>query len=135
MPLIEWKDDMSVGIDEFDSHHKRLIQLINKLNDSIMSGDSYTVSSEVLAEVANYTLYHFFAEEEAMRKYSYPEYDSHRKEHIDLTEKTLGLLQESYNSKESIGPEVLAFLKEWLRHHILETDKQYSPFLNARGLF
>jgi hemerythrin len=30
--------------------------------------------------------------------------------------------------------EVLDFLTDWLKRHIIGVDKQYSDFLNARGV-
>jgi hypothetical protein len=30
--------------------------------------------------------------------------------------------------------EVMSFLKHWLYKHILETDKNYTPHLNAQGV-
>jgi hemerythrin len=134
MPLFEWTADLSVGIEEFDSHHKRLVQLINKLHDSIHAKDENIVIEEVLAELSNYTLYHFFAEEDIMQRYEYPQYFEHRKEHLSLTEKTLDFIQDLHNKKAGLSVNVLDFLKEWLRHHILETDKNYAPFLNHRGV-
>lgn len=135
MQLFEWTDDLSVGIEEFDFHHKRLVQLINKLHDSIARGDSTEVTGEVLAELSNYTIYHFFAEEDAMQRFEYPRCMDHRKEHLGLTEKTLRFVEEYHGGKCGVGREVLEFLKEWLRHHILETDKDYGPFLNGKGVF
>jgi hemerythrin-like metal-binding protein len=134
MPLIEWKDEMSVNIREFDFHHKKLIALTNKLHYAINEKRGAVVIGEVLAEVSNYTLYHFFAEEELMDKYEYPESVQHREEHIKLTEKTLQLMDDFRNYKDSIEKEMLDFLIEWISHHIFVTDKKYGPFLNSKGI-
>lgn len=135
MPLFEWNSDLSVGIEEFDSHHKRLIKLINDLNDAVTVGNDAAVTEEVLAELTNYTMYHFFAEEQAMQRYGYPGYQQHRKEHVALIEKTLDFVQDWHQGRSGLGGEVLEFLKEWLRHHILETDKRYVPFFQEKRVF
>jgi hemerythrin len=135
MPLFEWSDDLSVGIEEFDSHHKRLVQLINQLNDTIADRNDAAVVEGVLTELTNYTMYHFFAEEDAMQKCGYPDYRLHREEHMALTEKTLGFVQDWHRGERGFSRELLAFLTEWLKHHILVTDKCYTPFLNAEGVF
>lgn len=57
---------MAVGIEEFDVHHKRIIELINKLHASLTAGEGNAATREVLAEAVNYTVYHFFAEEASM---------------------------------------------------------------------
>ena len=134
MPFIEWKDEMSVNVVEFDAHHKKLIALTNKLHDAIIEKSGAAVIGEVLAEVSNYTVYHFFAEEELMDKYKYPECSLHREEHIKLTEKTLQLMEDFRNNKDSIENEARDFLKDWISHHVFETDKKYGPFLNSKGV-
>jgi len=132
--MFVWQATMSVGIGEFDSHHKRIIELINKLGASLVQGDSASVTREVLAEVSNYTLYHFFAEEDLMVKHGYPDYDAHRKEHLELTAQTLQLMNNVYGEQAAIGREVYEFLVNWLNNHIMITDKKYSAFFSARGL-
>lgn len=134
MPLIEWKDELSVHVGEFDSHHKKLIALVNKLHDAIIEKRGTAVIGDVLAEVSNYTVYHFFAEEELMDRYEYPESTHHREEHIRLTEKTLKLVDDFRSNKEGIEKEALDFLKEWISHHVFGTDKKYGPFFNNKGV-
>jgi len=133
MTFIEWTENLSVGIEEFDSHHKCLLKLINKLNDSIINRTDNAVIGGILTELTNYTLYHFFAEENAMKKYEYPDYEIHRNAHLVLTEKTLDFLQDEHHEKR--GRELLAFLKDWLAHHILEVDKTYTSFFKGKGFF
>jgi hemerythrin len=135
MPFFQWTDDLSVGIAEFDSHHKHLVQLINKLHASLEAGDEEIALAEVLTELSNYTLYHFFAEEDAMARYDYPRLIDHRGEHVHLTDKTLGFLRDFKSLKGVSAADLLDFLMEWLKHHILETDKAYGPHLNENGLF
>ena len=132
--MFTWQPTMSVGVEEFVSHHKRIVELINKLSDSLTRADTSAAVREVLAEVSNYTLYHFFAEEDLMAKHGYPEYDAHRKEHLELTAKTFHLMSTAYGGHGAIGQEVYDFLVHWLTNHILITDKKYSAFFQERGI-
>ncbi len=50
---------MSVEIEEFDPHHKPIIDLINRLDAFLKTGDARKVTREALAELSNYSLYHF----------------------------------------------------------------------------
>ncbi|MDQ5986113.1 MAG: Bacteriohemerythrin [Syntrophus sp. SKADARSKE-3] len=134
MPLFNWTDNLSVGVREFDSHHQRLIELINILNDSIINGNDDIITKQVLVELTNYTLYHFFTEEDVMLRSGYPGYFHHRKEHLDLTGKTFAFLEKLQDEGTKLSQDVLNFLKDWLTHHILETDKRYSGFLNGKGI-
>ena len=134
MPFIEWKDEMSVSVKEFDAHHKKLIALTNKLHDAIIEKRGTAVIREILAEVSNYTVYHFFAEEELMDKYEFPGSGQHREEHIKLTGKTLQLMDDFRDNKDGTEKEALDFMKEWISHHVFGTDKKYGPFLNSKGI-
>ncbi|TAN41184.1 MAG: bacteriohemerythrin [Nitrospirae bacterium] len=131
MQFIEWTQNMSVGIEEFDTHHRKLCSIINKLNDAVSGGKEDKIIREVLAELYNYTVYHFLAEEEAMERVEYPGYPLHRQEHLDLTLKTMELMRAAESS--DIGGEVLDFLKNWLTHHILEVDKNYKEHFSSRS--
>ena len=132
--MIEWNDSMSVGVAEFDDHHKRIMALINKLEASVQKGDDPGITNEVLAEVSNYTVYHFFAEEEVMEKYAYPGYEQHRQEHIALTSRAFQLMSDAQTGGAVLGQDVLTFLVGWLKNHILGTDKKYEPFFRDLGL-
>ncbi|MGI6102630.1 MAG: hypothetical protein ACOYET_09155 [Bacillota bacterium] len=38
MALIQWSDELSVGVRELDAQHQRLIQMINELNEAMLQG-------------------------------------------------------------------------------------------------
>ena len=132
--MFTWKADMSVGVKELDDHHTRLFDLINKLDSSLAQGDGVQTTREVLVEVANYTIYHFFAEEALMARHGYPDYASHREEHLALLARTMELMSEAQDGKAGIGGEVFDFLGNWLKNHVLVVDKQYTDFFQGKGL-
>jgi hemerythrin len=134
MARIEWTKESSVGVEEFDSHHRHLMGLINRLQDSVLTGDDMATTAEVLAELSNYTLYHFFAEEDAMIKHGYLGYEEQKQEHILLIEKTLTFMEDLQRGEAGLSREVLDFLNGWWRHHVMEIDKQYTPFFHEKGV-
>lgn len=134
MALIEWTDELSVRVREFDEHHKQLIALINRLEEAHASGQQQAVIDTVLTELTNYTIYHFLGEEEVLAQFGYPGLEEQQKEHIALTSQVLQFRDEVQQHPQSVGEDMLAFLQEWLRHHILETDMQYAAFLNEHGV-
>jgi hemerythrin len=56
--MIEWEKNMSLGIEEFNAHHKHIIDLINRLDASFKTGYARKVTRETLAELSNFSLYH-----------------------------------------------------------------------------
>lgn len=134
MPIITWNDTLSVGIKEFDDHHKKLIQLINDLHDAMRTGTSKTKMGSILEELVSYTRYHFAAEEKMFVKYGYPESISHKKQHSDMTQQVVELAQKYTKGDMSLSINLMKFLRDWLTTHINDTDKKYSAYLNEKGV-
>jgi hemerythrin-like metal-binding protein len=38
------------------------------------------------------------------------------------------------SGKAMLSMEVMSFLSDWLKNHIMKTDKQYGPFFNGKGV-
>ena len=66
--LIEWKDAYVTGIDEFDDHHRKLFEMLNKSYFMIVEESSEAELKELLAELLDYIKYHFDAEEADARQ-------------------------------------------------------------------
>jgi hemerythrin len=48
--------------------------------------------------------------------------------------KLMTYLEKHRAAKSGVAVEVLLFLQTWLKQHVQQTDKQYSAFLNQRGI-
>ncbi len=132
MPLIEWSDNYSVGIETADIHHKKLSSMINSLYESMKSGDSHEVVAKILSALIVYTDKHFEYEEDLLKTHNYPGYEEQK--HIELLEQVKEL-NEKFNSRTTtISIELLSFLKGWLIDHINGTDKKYTEFLHSKGV-
>lgn len=134
MAFIDWSNSLSVDIKELDDQHKKLIELINQLNDAMKVGKGKDVIGKVLGSLIAYTKSHFATEERLMQTHSYPSYIIHKKAHDDLTKQALDLQKKFEAGNIAITVEVMGFLKDWLSKHIMSTDKQYSPFLKGKGV-
>lgn len=134
MALITWTENFSVSVQSIDDQHKKLIGLVNDLYDAMRAGKARDVLGKVLAELIDYTVYHFGTEEKLFQKYAYPDYKAHKKEHDDLTKTAVDLKEKFNNGNMMITIEVMNFLKDWLNNHILGTDKKYGPFLSSKGV-
>jgi hemerythrin-like metal-binding protein len=134
MPLISWKNDFSVNIAEIDKQHMCLFELINKLHDSMKTGQGNSVIGPILSDLINYTVFHFDTEEKYFKKFQYSEYLRHKIEHDGLRTKAKQLNAEFAAGKVTITVEVLNFLRDWISNHILKSDKKYGEFLRAKGL-
>ncbi len=134
MGILEWSEKFSVNISEIDEQHKVLFRCINDLVEAIQTFQEKDALVKVMDELVRYTNVHFSEEEELMKKYSYPEYENHVKEH----EKFVGMVEDMRKKYEmgeqTISLQVLDFMVDWLKTHIMGTDMKYAPYLNERGV-
>ncbi len=134
MAFLQWKEEYSVQVTELDQQHRKLIDLINQLHDAMATGSSSKVMGEILNELYQYTQTHFSTEEQLFRQYNYPGELVHKVEHQKFIEKVNSVQQKYQKSQMGLSTDLMIFLKDWLTHHILETDQRYSSFLNKQGV-
>ena len=134
MSIMTWKDTYSVGVAEIDQQHKKLIDLINQLDDAMSKGQGKTILEKILGDLINYCASHFALEEKLFDQHGYPDADDHKAKHKKMTEKVLSLQKQFQQEKMTITFDVMDFLQKWLDKHILGTDKKYGPYLNSKGV-
>jgi len=61
--LIDWSEEYSVNIKKFDQQHKKLFDLINFLNDSLIRNEDDDILEQILSDLIDYTFVHFKEEE------------------------------------------------------------------------
>jgi hemerythrin-like metal-binding protein len=127
--LIEWSDELSVSIPLIDKQHKILIRAINLLAMAVQHNSSRELMQEIFVTLRDYTDTHFAYEEELFDRFGYPGTAEHKAQHRGLLNKVVELEQRWKTGQAEIGPEVLKFLVDWLRNHILGSDMKYSSFL------
>ena len=129
MKDIEWSYVLSVGNDEIDEDHHRLVDLFNILNHAVTEGEDPDYLAAVLEELINLTVWHFSHEERLMIKYGYDGLAEHKAEHGDLIKTVKELQQKILGSGNQIPEDDLAFLERWLTEHILSTDMKLGSYL------
>lgn len=128
MALIEWNEKLSVGVAEMDNQHKRLIALINELDDAMKLGKGKDVLGKILNGLVNYVHTHFKAEEAFMEKIGFNELENHRTEHIKLTNDVEKFNNDFKEGKTILSVQIMNFLRKWLLDHIGKKDKVYGEF-------
>jgi hemerythrin-like metal-binding protein len=134
MEEIIWKDEFSVGVDQMDEQHKKIIAMINRLiREQNIVTEPETVA-KLLTEMTDYTREHFRAEEYLMSEYGYDRKDDQVKRHKEFIQKTM-----EFCSASNVGPNILSvalleYLSTWLVDHILTEDMQYKAFFEEKGV-
>ena len=133
MPIVEWNETFSVKIEEIDGHHRHLVDLLNKLYDEFASGSLPGELGTVLDELVDYATYHFSCEERRMGEASYPELPEHRAEHERFISRVNEIQADFLHQEAGVYLETLAFIKNWLTGHILETDARFGRYAASRA--
>ena len=128
MPKIEWREDLSVGIEAIDEDHRKLIRIINDLFDQVESDADKTVIAHYFDELEAYTHYHFGREEALMIERCASEVHAerirlHLEQHRYFIDKIPELKTRLLGTdSKAVSLEVLDFLLHWLIDHIINED-------------
>lgn len=129
MKDIVWSNILSIGVDEIDEDHRKLVAIFNILNHAVQQGESPEYLAATLAELINCTAWHFSHEERLMLKYRYPDRDAHKEEHRELVETALEMQREILQANTPMAEEHIVALERWLTEHILTADGRLGAFL------
>ena len=122
--FIAWRPDFNLGIKEIDEQHKKIVELINKLNDAFIKKVAHEQLGSILDEMVKYSEYHFETEEKLFSQYNYPFTREHIQMHQDFKTKVAGF-RETYSKNQPVTFRVLNFLRKWFTNHILDVDREY----------
>ncbi|MBF0605496.1 MAG: hemerythrin family protein [Nitrospirae bacterium] len=130
---VVWDEGLSVGILMADRDHQRIMDLINRVLDGMLGGQSEVALSGLLDDLIGFAREHFRREEELMRTHDYPELQSHREMHRFLEKKVSGYKTAFLAGEAEVGL-AAELMKDWIVLHIQGVDKRYTRYLNARGV-
>jgi len=125
-----WGEILSVGVDEIDEDHRKLMHIFNVLNHSVMERESPEYIAATLEELINCTVWHFSHEERLMLKYRYKDMAEHKAEHRELIQTAKELQQEILRADNRMVDEQIEFLERWLSGHILTADGRLGSYLS-----
>lgn len=141
--MLLWEKIFETGITEVDDQHRHLVRLINDLNEEVVSQldfDNYDKIMEILGELKQYTVDHFNHEEQLMKNHMeglneealakfWPYFKNHRSEHNAFVAKVQQLFDKDIDERQKeISIELINFLVDWLKNHILKIDRQLPKF-------
>jgi two-component system NtrC family sensor kinase len=134
MALLEWNDDFSVGLSSVDYQHRRLVGMINALDEAVSVGSDEETLRGIIRDLYAYTEYHFTTEEEMMRAAGPPlreHYLQHKAEHDKFTAKIRPLADVSPLDSSTLNEALFDYLIRWLVDHILGSDKRMGHLITG----
>ncbi|MGB9141894.1 MAG: bacteriohemerythrin [Aestuariivirga sp.] len=132
MALIEWRKEFETGVADVDHEHRELVDLINRLHESIASGADRSRITEFLGEVFARIAAHFALEESIMRKHAYDEYEAHKAEHEKLLDEIRDIMDAQQDNPSSAYEEGLSLtVRDWFVNHFKSKDARLHKQLGV----
>jgi hemerythrin-like metal-binding protein len=129
-----WTESYRVNVAVLDQQHQQLFETVNDLDQALRAAEGNSAVEAVLDKLLDYALVHFAAEEALMQQHDFPGLPTHRTQHEMFRRRVARYLEEYKAGKPGVPVSLLFFMQDWFKQHVLITDKQYSAFLNARGV-
>lgn len=130
--MIQWTEDLAVGIAEIDAQHRELYAAVCALHEAMRAHRLDRVS-DTMAFLERYAVSHFAAEERQMEAAGYPELPHHRSAHRsfvrDFVRRKASLA--AVGATPSLVVETSSWLGEWLRDHVRGLDVEMGRYLRA----
>lgn len=120
---MKWVPDYNTGIDVIDDQHKRILDLINQI-DEVSDGANRAQIKQVLDNIMDYTQSHFTFEESLQEEAGYQYRVPHKRVH-DLFIKQIEAYRDRFEQGQSIENELNEVLSKWLINHIQHDDADY----------
>ena len=127
---IAWSRVLSIGVEEIDEDHRKLVGIFNILNHAVIDRESPEYMAAVLEELINCTVWHFSHEERLMLKHRYEGSGEHKAEHRELIKSAKDLQQGILQADKPVAEEDIGFLERWLTEHILTADMRLGSYLS-----
>ena len=133
-PASIWNPEYSVGVARLDEQHRKIFELLSTLQQAMLGKKSHEVLTNIVQELVQYAKTHFTSEEAYFQMYGYPDRDAHKREHQEFIQKIQQFQADFAKGRATLSIEVFKFLSEWVKNHVLGSDKKYGPFLNSKGV-
>jgi hemerythrin len=130
-----WDDSVKTGHEMIDDQHKQLFAAINSLLKACEEKKGEEELTKSLNFLNDYTIKHFFDEEQLQQKNNYPDYPNHKKLHDDfkVTVRDLKVRLIMKGPSEELINEVRSKIGDWLVTHIKGNDIRLAAYIKQKN--
>ncbi|MDR1174628.1 MAG: bacteriohemerythrin [Treponema sp.] len=134
--MYNWDKSLEVGNKIIDEQHRQLIDALNNFLNIRREKKPNSELRKSLDFLNDYTIKHFYEEEQLQKKYQYPDYENHKKLHEGL-KKVVRELQIRLIMKgpsDDLFNDVQTMVGDWLVAHIKTQDTRIGAYLKSKGI-
>ncbi|MDR3301617.1 MAG: bacteriohemerythrin [Spirochaetaceae bacterium] len=130
-----WDDSFAVHYPLIDEQHKELFAKVNGLLAAIQQGKGQDELKKSLDFLNDYTIKHFFEEEEIQKKFKYPGHPAHHKLHEEFKALVRGFSHELImkGATEELTEAVKKKIGGWLISHIKGEDVKIVAYIKEQA--
>lgn len=133
MPIMEWSEQLDIGVEKMNDDHKDILKYMNLLFDRSKEGAGKVELVGILQRLVDVTVKHFKEEEVFMQSIQYDQLSLHQIIHKKLLNQ-LAEHQKKFEAGDgSIPAGFFDFLKMWLSAHIQGIDTRYGEVAKSLG--
>ncbi|MEZ4439613.1 MAG: hemerythrin family protein [Polyangiaceae bacterium] len=133
MTYFQWDSRYDLGVDNMNTEHRGLVNLMNRLYDQNAAGATHAELAATLGELERATVGHFASEERYQASIGFPGLSSHKRIHEQLLT-SFGEHKAEFVAKGGgLSQGFFAFLKMWLAAHIAGIDRKYADHAHKRA--
>jgi hemerythrin-like metal-binding protein len=130
--LMRWLESYSTGVPGIDREHEELTGRLNALYEVFRADGPRPLVLSRFDEFIGAVRAHFDHEHDLMREAGYPDADLHAAEHGFLLDQVTQYRAQFAAGTVGMTESMLEFLRDWLRDHILISDRRLGRFLCGR---
>jgi hemerythrin len=130
-----WNESFAVGYETIDEQHKQLFTAINDLIRISKGGNAGDDLKKSLDFLNDYTIRHFFDEEQIQIKFRYPDYENHKKLHEACKQALHEIMVEwiMKGSSDTLIEGVKVKVADWLVNHIKIQDTRIGAHIKSQN--
>jgi hemerythrin len=132
MAWLDWSNACNVSVEEIHEEHKEMFDAIRELESAVGRSAAPKETGALLRKLLIATSDHFTHEEAMMREAMYPGLALHIANHHRLIEKLKAFMARHGRQGQQLDQHALAFLRDWLIHHIQSDDQRVGDWMTER---
>ena len=132
---LEFDSSLVTGNKMIDDQHREIIGKIDNLITCCEQGGGKMQAIKMLDYLAEYTVFHFDAEEKLQEEVSYPGIQEHKEKHAEFkkaVEELHEMLEEEEGPSEAFVAAVKKNVVDWLFQHIKNKDQTLATFIQNK---
>lgn len=135
MQNFNWIPEYDVGVQKFNEQHLQLLTALKDIYKAMENQKDRKALQTVLNNLLKYCKEHLAEEEACLQQHGYPDFAEHKKQHNFFINKMIQFCEDFKDEKFTLHFDIAVFIKNWIIQHIMVIDKQYTKFLNSKGIY